>query len=432
MGGYVTTKRSLQQPIPRLRTRMGKSDGSFIGEYDDPIMVNIPVQETYSYRSGEQGGDDELDTTVTRNGFSTYDPQFDTGHTFWSTKESYHYSAPEFFGKYEYYGQEWWIRSRLTPLIYPKQPYPAVNGLSANDVTVLGQRAISASAPTRPQVSVAQFIGELSDLPQMVGTSVLKSESHRFLGLGGEYLNVQFGWLPFISDLQKMVRSMKSASDQILQLQRDNGRNVRRRFHFPNVVETTEGATRYSSSPYSATGSTGTLFGQLDNRAIFSTTRTERSVWFSGCFAYSIPVGDSILNQLERFNTYANVLLGTRITPEVLWELAPWSWLVDWRFAIGSALSTATRLSEDGLVIRYGYLMAHTRVTTTISTPVARWVTGNLRGSVPATFVQLRKERKERIRATPYGFGLNTNDFSDVQWAILAALGMTRAPRALR
>jgi hypothetical protein len=67
-------------------------------------------------------------------------------------------------------------------------------------------------------------------------------------------------------------------------------------------------------------------------------------------------------------------------------------------------------------------------------TVVTRTVRGN-----PATFYSYpdtvpisslyRSERKERWKATPYGFGLNMAGFTDQQWAILAALGMTKSPR---
>lgn len=432
MGEYVTTKRSLQQPIPVFKTTVGGEGWS--SNYFDQLPVTIPVQETYSFRSTKESDDREaLDTSLTRNGFNTYDPQFDTGHTFWTTKQSYAYSAPEFYCRYSYYGDPWFIRSRAVPIsIYWGPSYPEVPGLSGNDIVTLGQKAINASSPTRPEVSVAQFVGELSQLPQMLGVAILKDRSHAFLGLGGEYLNIQFGWRPFISDVLKMIKSLKRVNDQILQLQRDNGKNVRRRYYFSPTVTVKEQGMAIGNSPYSASGSSGTFFGQLRGKEVTQTDRTEQSVWFSGCFTYSIPMGSSTLARLERYGALADRLLGTRVTPEVLWELAPWSWLVDWRLGIGDALSTATRLSQDGLVIRYGYLMADTKVTRTLSIPKTTYSSGGFEGSCPPSFTQVVTHRKERVRATPYGFGLNTNAFTDIQWSILGALGMSRAPRVLR
>jgi len=42
-----------------------------------------------------------------------------------------------------------------------------------------------------------------------------------------------------------------------------------------------------------------------------------------------------------------------------------------------------------------------------------------------------RTTRKQRFRANPYGFARNPNSFSGKQWAILGALGLTKAPRRL-
>jgi len=41
-------------------------------------------------------------------------------------------------------------------------------------------------------------------------------------------------------------------------------------------------------------------------------------------------------------------------------------------------------------------------------------------------------EKKTRVRASPYGFGLSLDGLSDKQWSILGALGLTKAPRSLR
>jgi len=40
-------------------------------------------------------------------------------------------------------------------------------------------------------------------------------------------------------------------------------------------------------------------------------------------------------------------------------------------------------------------------------------------------------EKKERIRASPYGFGRTPGSFSDRQWSILTALGMSNGGNKL-
>jgi len=103
--------------------------------------------------------------------------------------------------------------------------------------------------------------------------------------------------------------------------------------------------------------------------------------------------------------------------------------LVDWFVDVGSMLSTASLLSSDGLVLRYGYLMQHTRHTKTYRvTDGFQFNNGSRSGPVTNT---LHRETKERVKATPYGFGLSLTGLSTRQWAILGALGLTKAPRIL-
>jgi hypothetical protein len=135
------------------------------------------------------------------------------------------------------------------------------------------------------------------------------------------------------------------------------------------------------------------------------------------------------LNELERFEQLGNKLLGTRLTPDVLWNLAPWSWLVDWFTTIGSSLSNVVSFQNDGLVMPYGYAMRRVRITTVASTTLA------FKENPEKELLTFRNtymvDQKERVRATPYGFGLDLGSLNPRQWAILASLGLTRAPQRL-
>lgn len=224
-----------------------------------------------------------------------------------------------------------------------------------------------------------------------------------------------------------MASSLKRSTAILRQLQRDNGRVVRRRFGFPPVISVSENSfSGMYGNPY------WRLDGSVHLKAPFpdvtTWSRTRRSSWFSGAFSYCIPTDASLWAQIEKYDAFTSKLFGDRVTPETVWELTPWSWLVDWKFRIGQAISSANRFSEDGLVIRYGYLMNHQVNEMEYSVPPADLRSG---GKLPATFTTLRSESKGRYRATPYGFGINTGDLKDTQWAILAALGMSRGPRRL-
>jgi len=144
---------------------------------------------------------------------------------------------------------------------------------------------------------------------------------------------------------------------------------------------------------------------------------------------FNIPsTDDSLLGKLKEYEFLANQLLGSRITPAVLWELAPWSWLVDWIAEIQNAVTTASLLQSDNLVMRYGYLMRTTVLKRTYTVKgIDFWSYPN--NTTYSASINMIK--KERVKGTPFGFGVDLSSLSGQQWAILGALSLTRAPNIL-
>lgn len=431
-GGYTTQTRTGTVPI--LRHIEG-----YAGEPGTPgtraFPVPPPVQTTYSFRTNRNEAEgitdlgDEGSARLFRSGFATYDPQWDRGHEFWSKKDSYFANTPNVYLRGDVYGREFFYRGPLIPKVdtaggWSGTTYPGAARISSSDIATFGQRAISSLAPTAPHAGAAQAVAELRQaLPQIPGmTYAKKAIRGDFLtGLADEYLNWQFGLAPLLSDCRKIAASLKKQTEILRQLQRDNGRVIRRRMAFPAII---------SSNELQFDGVYGPYYGAITDSNIAQgwprvsrITRTERSIWFSGAFSYWMPIDDSMMSRLDSFMTKANVLLGVKASPDVLWELAPWSWLVDWQAAIGTMLSAATRTSEDNLVIRYGYLMSHTVTEQTYSVPPHKDRVGN---RIPPTSLTLRSEVKERVRSTPYGFGMDFGALTDNQLAILLALGITK------
>lgn len=434
MSGEYSTK-SREFELPAHNVKYGDLGYAPAKDVDVTYPVQTPSQTTYSWRTKRQSTDDpyqisEDDLRTTRNGFTTYDPKWDNGHEFWTTRTSVSGMTPDVYIKryYPRYNVTSYWRGPLIPEM-PSTPYlqgyPSRERAGDSYTVATGQRAINATAPTGPQANVATAIGEMTrdGLPSMLGMAAYRSKGNLARAAGSEYLNVQFGWLPLIADLRKVVKSLKKAHKTVAQLQRDNGRVVRRRIAFEADVTSSESVYNGYQNPYQ--DSSLEHFIASGQAQVHVMNRTERSAWFSGAYSYSIPTDNSLMERLSRYDTMANVILGSRLTPETLWELAPWSWLVDWQFGIGTALSAATRMSEDSLVIRYGYLMVKTTRDTMYSVGSTTTVDGQ---TLPACHLNLRSEVKERVRATPYGFGLNTAGFSLDKIKILGALGLSRTP----
>jgi hypothetical protein len=120
--------------------------------------------------------------------------------------------------------------------------------------------------------------------------------------------------------------------------------------------------------------------------------------------------------------TEAGHLYGTTITPDVLWELTPWSWAVDWFTNAGDVINNVTNFSQFGLIMQYGYMM-ETYSTKILNTLDRSGLLGH-EDQVPppssATIVS-----KVRREANPFGFGLSNSSLSLEQIAIAAAVGIT-------
>jgi hypothetical protein len=422
------------------------------------------LQRTTSFRT--RGGvsdeeDAELWTKVTRNGFLTTDPEFDRGHEFYTTREAARLSHPMWTGRTTRAmmdgSQTLGYRGPLIPLPAievvggnARLAFPQERRLSSGEISSFGKRAISNSAPTAPSTNLVIAMGELArdGIPSLPGEKTLgrapsirgnrgSKEVPVYDQASDEFLNVAFGWAPLLSDAKKTVRSLQTATAQARQLVRDSGKIVRRTYRFPRE-RSIEHSYRYPTNGsgtfvpfHNVSSSLMTRRNaeiEWDKMREVQVTRTlQRDVWFKGAFTYHVPDDKSVWGRIERYEQLANKLLGTRLTAEAAWNLAPWSWLVDWIADIGTILSNATRLSEDQLVLRYGYLMSHTVDEVSYTAGNAVFHVGDL---APVS-IFLRRESKERVRATPFGFGLNTADFTVKQWAILYALGFTKGDRRL-
>jgi hypothetical protein len=289
---------------------------------------------------------------------------------------------------------------------------------SSGDLDEYGTTLISRCLPTNPVSNAASFLGELREgLPSIPGRALLR-EGIKPKSIGGEYLNVEFGIKPMLSDLEKFVQANQNSEKILAQLERDSGQVVRRRKGLPQI--NTETTTVQDKTYPSAVGGGFNAY-HVNLGVTTRTVKTTRDVWFSGAFTYYLPPKGT----WERTISELDKLYGVRLTADTLYQLTPWSWAVDYAVNLGDVIHNLTQFAQDGLVMRYGYVMCKTRreVTTT-------W-NGNFRDSGgnfrPITVTDKYVwETKQRRRATPYGFGLTYDGLSDSQKAIIAALGMSR------
>lgn len=325
-------------------------------------------------------------------------------------------------GNYRYNGP---VFTNPEGLIY-KDGLPDISGTltPASDSTLdkLGATAISIIDPTNSNAATGQAIGEIfRDGVPIPGIQGWQRRASVAKAAGSEFLNAVFGWLPLVSDITDTADSIKQRN-VILKGYRDNagGKGTYREFEFDDVVSTKSdtivGRWAYGFQPDplpNGTESATTLTRTYESK-------TER--YFVGRFTYASPDRDDRIGNMLGVDSEVDKLFGLSLTPDLLWELAPWSWAVDWFSNAGDVIHNLTSFKLGGLVMRYGYIMETTTSKVTWSLPS----TGlpGVAGSMPPT--TLTKVVKKRRPANPFGFGLTWEGLSPTQLAITAALGITR------
>jgi hypothetical protein len=353
----------------------------------------------------------------------------DNGHSFLSEKHKIDYPNQDVnfispTGTYGYLRYRGLAIPCAGELKWPEPVFPSEVNINSD-----GANLIRMTIPTAPEAGMAQFFSELGErLPAAIGTLISrKGLSTRTIG--GEYLNEEFGLKPFIKDLQSLANAVLEANRIVSRYKANADKIVRRRARLASSTWSQDVVNTGTWFDLAFPGFPGidviNYFFKLPLPELVIRDQFFNDVWFSGAYQYHLHQGHTFLGKMARYEELANALLGTRITEDTVWELTPWSWLVDWFSDTGTFISNVTALSNDSLVLRYGYVMHETRALRIMSRVGLQPKYSD--GSVPGSLsVFLETSRKTRNRATPYGFGVDLSALSARRLAILAALGMTK------
>jgi len=272
----------------------------------------------------------------------------------------------------------------------------------------LGTTAIARCAPANPSVSVPTLIGEIGreGIPALIGRNSLKERTRIARNSGGEYLNIEFGWKPLVSELRSLAKTVNDSATIWNEYRKGSNQKTRVGFHFPSELDTQVYTGDHIPIPVSYTG--GFLSGTTSQQR-------SRKAWFKGCFKYYIPEPVGFGDKMSYWQSQASKLYGVRLTPDIVWNLSPWTWAADWFANTGDLLTNVSNLGTDGLAMQYGYQMSEETLTTEI-----RAVKNGL-----ATRRTRINKRAKRIAASPYGFTATLSTLTSRQLAIIAALGFT-------
>jgi len=246
-----------------------------------------------------------------------------------------------------------------------------------------------------------------------------------FKALGHEYLNVVFGWEPFLRDLRSLYGLWKDIDKRLAQIIRENGRGIRRKATIAKDRTQTVSSSHFALPFIHVGGNPGTIAPGTTDYKVTTTTTTR--AWFVGRFQYYIPdVGSSQWTARAR-----EALFGAKPTPSLLWNVLPWTWLIDWFSNVGDTVNNLNSGWAENLTCKYSFVMKRTDTEVVAEAKVQ--MNGShtaLNNWAPVDFpFRSRSGLTEKARVgggNPFGLNVQLPSLSAKQLAILGALGISR------
>nr|UJQ85083.1 MAG: hypothetical protein 1 [Leviviridae sp.] len=336
--------------------------------------------------------------------------------------------APQTLKRLRDFGSNKYTDTYVGPIVAPGiiPGHPDYGGpdqtlTNVSELDKLGASIVAQCSPTNSVADLSVALGELiGGLPKL-GFHLWEGITHSALKSGAsDYLNLSFGWKPMVNDILKFGYAVQNANLLMKQYERDAGRLVRRRFELEPQHSVQGKVYKTTATPIWGPQTSNLLVGIAEEGDCTIVDENTTRRWFSGAFCYHLPSNYYARGQLGKIATYADKLLGIELTPETLWNLAPWSWAVDWFTNAGDVLSNISDWKTDGLVMPYGYVMEHVFRKRTVYCK-GRTIWGNPTVS-PTSYIF---ESKTRRAANPFGFGMTWGGLSPRQLSIAAALGLS-------
>jgi hypothetical protein len=296
----------------------------------------------------------------------------------------------------------------------------------------VGATAWDRMRPAKPSFDLAQNLLELKDLPsglkgdvRRIRDEVKQRHGRANLSRTAEWhLSTQFGWLPTLNAYRDFMRALKEMDARFKQLLRDNGRPIRRK----TVLFEDESSDTYMQS---FQGFNPDMYPALDSRCYagngysYTTTTFREKIWGSARFRYYLPPGP---RDLDWYKKVGYRMFGFQPTPSLIYNLTPWTWLIDYFTNLGDLYDNLSRGVEDRLIAEYFYLM-HERTWKSV-TDASQWVYVDEQRTQPK-LITARIETvwtiKARTVGSPFGVGVRYDDLTANQLSILSALGISRS-----
>lgn len=416
--------------------RLGEAGYDFCYSYRGNAEVDYNRMSGPELRNQLRAGADNGNASV-----------YDNGHEFRSWKRRFSVAIPHATLETSFDGSfvNPNVRHRYEGPVYPTWTttyLPGDGSMDLSQLDILGRKAIASTLPTAPEAGLATAFIELKEgIPHLIGASLKKAVvakrkkgSKVAKAAGDEFLNWEFGYKPLADDIAKAANAVIDFQKNLDKLISGSGKITRAHAnletqtsvqYFPDMGEP---GNLYLSRMNAARNEDVFIGSGLETVSL--TKRTSQAIWFSGAYTYWLDTSEDFGSKLSYYSQLAESLLGGTITPDVVWAVTPWSWLIDWFADTGTFFKNLSLLQSDHQLLRYGYIMCKTTQewTKTCSGIYIR-PTSNFPSACSSTWTSVSKQRHA---ASPYGFGIDIGGLSSRRWSILSALGMSKAPGSLR
>lgn len=349
-----------------------------------------------SFPQGIVGSKTETDTSVNSPG-----PPYVAQNNWDNLKVSS--KKPRLSGKYIIYGSSsrYYSWDNYTDWAVPS-PSPTLPPTVWQDLV---NRALAQANPNAPIIDAPLFVFELKDVPTLlrsVGFSKLSRS-----GNGGRtgshnpadhYLAQQFGWNPLISDLRTFANLANAISARKKALSKASRRKSMR--------------VKLGSSTTSWNGNTTYSISNLYYKMSYTLKQSSWATMSYVADVGSLPDDGDGLSQL-------NWALGTAGSASTLWNMIPWSWMIDYFTTIGSYLEANRgniQWKAESMCV-----MQHSKLDTsaTITSQSWRWKNASLTGG------DTWEWKKRRVYSVPQARAIFSPLLSTQQVMNLGALALS-------
>jgi hypothetical protein len=317
------------------------------------------------------------------------------------------------------------------------------------NTTTLDNQVYQRTKPQLEQGGLFVALREGKDLPRMLqttargfadswrvfkwkgtGSSLLAKKMMTPKYVGDHWINQNFGWVPFISDLTKYIDNIVDYDRKISRLIRDNDKWIRRKVILVNHTEDVdidwgEASLVRPAADHLMEGCYVPTWKPYWNAREVKTTIAHGI----GRFRYYQPY----LSEFPESGTIEGMLgpirrqllvHGARISPMNLYRSTKWTWLADWVSNTGSVLQAIQDAALDGMAAKYLFLTHHQ-----IKHQLIRQFLpfdANNGGTKELTFTRIIDVKQRKEASSPFEFHLTWDQLTPKQLSILAALGITR------